>query len=231
MKALMYLVILGAIAYGGYYGYEHYYDKDAGRFVFPWSEEAADESAEDEVTEKMFEVKTRRCIVVTRDGRKLYKTYKDTARYAYPKGASAKEKSALKKAAYTDMMKKLVAEADSEKERIAQFLAYYKDIEKHLRTVANASFVKIDEGTLNTIKELRSQLRKAGDTYHMLSKEEELEKEATLSSISRALLVNQKNKKIKEIARAFSDWHGDRLENYPEVSNVLASYKGHRSRR
>lgn len=231
MKALIYLIVSAAIAYGAYYSYENYYDKVTGEFVFPWSKDTEEQVIEEKGNTKEFEVKTRQCVVVTRDGRKLYKTYSDTASYSYAETASAKEKMALKKAAHAEVMKTLIAEATLEKERISQFLSYYKETEKHLRTIANASFVKIDEDTLKTIKELRAKLRKTSDKYRMLSKEEELEKEASLTAISSSLLRNQKNKKIKEIAKEFSSWYSSRLDNYPEVNNVLALYRGHRVRK
>ncbi len=225
MKTLFTLLIVGTLGYGIYYGYENCYDKKTGEVVMPWQSEDANE-----VT-KEFEVETRQWVVVDGYGKKFYKTYKETAAYSYPKNASVKEKMLSKKAVRDEVMKKLISKAKADREQISQCLAYYKDVDKQLGKITGISSTLIDPKLTQLAKELRKDIRTACNKCRMLTKELELKKEDGLDKVSRLLIKLTKSKQQKKTALNYDKWYQNRFDKYPEVDNLINSYKGIRRRR
>lgn len=218
MKALFYLLLLVAIGYGGckYYSY-HTNEGDVAEFVKSIPGIGGEMSKE-------FEVSTRQLVVTTRQGKKLYKTYKKKTTYRYDVDDNSSVRKQAKKAAYDKAMKELFEDAKEEISQIREGLSYYRDVDKHLRHLSNNLPTTVYSKISDHSKEARRVLRATSSSYKTLDGKNEKILETDLFRVA-TTLKRSKNKQAKFAAHTFLQWYENRLDNYPAHIAKLRSFR------
>ncbi len=212
MKRIIYLVILLGIVYGGLKLYApHAGDGEFGELI------KAIPGIGGDIT-KTFNISTRQCVVTTREGKKLCKTYRKQVTYSYSARCSAKERKKAKEVAYRSAMEELVSVARKEISSIREGLRYYDDVNRQLIRLNSTLPTTASNKVFVWLKRCRSLLKERKHPYILLPVEHEKMLESFLGDIASSLSGYQKQS-VLSAGNSFIDWYNERFVKYPVYRN------------